>query len=72
MQGFKDRSTWQVPVFFTCLIMFFLSSRLALTGEEYEKFWKDIQFTVDKDVVRTDRSHPFFAGQDNPNVEKMR
>ena len=49
-----------------------MSCRLALTGENYEKFWKDIQFTVDKDVVRTDRSHPFFAGQDNPNVAKMR
>jgi len=48
------------------------NKRLALTGENYEKFWKDIQFTVDKDVVRTDRSHPFFAGQDNPNVAKMR
>ena len=51
---------------------FSFGSRLSLTGEEYEKFWKNIQFTVDKDVVRTDRSHPFFTGQDNPNVEKMR
>ena len=54
------------------LIASFLIDRLSLAGEEYEKFWKDIQFTVDKDVVRTDRSHPFFTGEDNPNIEKMR
>ena len=54
------------------LIVLFLIDRLSLAGEEYEKFWKDIQFTVDKDVVRTDRSHPFFTGEDNPNIEKMR
>ena len=46
--------------------------RLALTGDEYEDFWRRIQFTVDKDVVRTDRSHPYYAGQQNPNLDKMR
>lgn len=39
---------------------------------EYDKFWLNVQCTVDKDVVRTDRSHPYFAGNDNPNVEIMR
>ncbi|KAB0368074.1 hypothetical protein FD755_021398 [Muntiacus reevesi] len=29
-------------------------------------------FTVDKDVVRTDRSNQFFRGEGNPNVESMR
>ena len=50
----------------------FEHSRLALCGEDYELFWKKVQFTVDKDVVRTDRSNPYYAGQDNPNVQKMR
>ena len=39
---------------------------------EYDKFWLNVQCTVDKDVVRTDRSHPYFAGNDNPNVEVLR
>lgn len=60
----------QVNLFRLLLSLCFIS--LALAGEDYENFWKDVQFTVDKDVVRTDRSHPFFAGQENPNIEKMR
>lgn len=40
--------------------------------QEYDKFWLNVQCTVDKDVVRTDRSHPYFSGNDNPNVEIMR
>ncbi|XP_057310399.1 TBC1 domain family member 16-like isoform X1 [Hydractinia symbiolongicarpus] len=48
------------------------TKRLSLKGEEYENFWKLSQFTVDKDVVRTDRAHPYYAGQDNPNIQKMR
>ncbi|XP_054724243.1 TBC1 domain family member 16-like [Uloborus diversus] len=35
-------------------------------------FWRNIQCTVEKDVVRTDRSHPFFAGEGNPNIEIMK
>ena len=27
---------------------------------------------MDKDVRRIDSSHPFFAGEDNPNVETLR
>ena len=50
----------------------FFFDRLSLSGKEYEEFWKNVQFIVDKDVVRTDRSHPYYAGQDNPNVQKMR
>jgi len=46
--------------------------RLSLSGDDYETFWRKVQFTVDKDVVRTDRSHPYYAGQDNPNIQKMR
>ncbi|EDO48014.1 predicted protein, partial [Nematostella vectensis] len=46
--------------------------RLSMTDEEYVQFWKVVQCTVDKDVPRTDRSHPYFAGEGNPNIEVMR
>ncbi|XP_037770438.1 TBC1 domain family member 16 isoform X2 [Chelonia mydas] len=46
--------------------------RLSMTPDEHKEFWRNVQFTVDKDVVRTDRSNQFFRGEDNPNVETMR
>ncbi|XP_003464836.1 TBC1 domain family member 16 isoform X1 [Cavia porcellus] len=46
--------------------------RLTMSPEEHRAFWRNVQFTVDKDVVRTDRSNQFFRGDDNPNVESMR
>nr|XP_045013896.1 TBC1 domain family member 16 isoform X2 [Jaculus jaculus] len=46
--------------------------RLSMTPEEHRAFWRTVQSTVDKDVVRTDRSNQFFRGKDNPNVESMR
>lgn len=46
--------------------------RLSMTPAEQKEFWRNVQFTVDKDVVRTDRSNQFFKGEDNPNVEAMR
>ncbi|XP_017380443.1 TBC1 domain family member 16 isoform X2 [Cebus imitator] len=46
--------------------------RLSMPPEEHRAFWRNVQFTVDKDVVRTDRSNQFFRGDDNPNVESMR
>ncbi|XP_014743007.1 PREDICTED: TBC1 domain family member 16 isoform X3 [Sturnus vulgaris] len=46
--------------------------RLSMTPDEQKDFWRQVQFTVDKDVVRTDRSNQFFRGEDNPNVETMR
>ncbi|XP_038182560.1 TBC1 domain family member 16 isoform X1 [Arvicola amphibius] len=46
--------------------------RLSMTPEEQRAFWRSVQFTVDKDVVRTDRNNQFFRGEDNPNVESMR
>ncbi|XP_026716993.1 TBC1 domain family member 16 isoform X1 [Athene cunicularia] len=46
--------------------------RLSMTPDEQKEFWCKVQFTVDKDVVRTDRSNQFFRGEDNPNVETMR
>lgn len=47
-------------------------ARLSMTPEEHRAFWRNVQFTVDKDVVRTDRSNQFFRGEGNPNVETMR
>lgn len=46
--------------------------RLSMSPEEHSAFWRKVQFTVDKDVVRTDRSNQFFQGENNPNVEIMR
>ncbi|XP_035210188.1 TBC1 domain family member 16-like isoform X2 [Stegodyphus dumicola] len=46
--------------------------RDQMSPNECEIFWRNIQCTVEKDVVRTDRSHPFFAGDDNPNIEVMK
>uniref|UniRef100_A0A915IGJ3 Rab-GAP TBC domain-containing protein n=1 Tax=Romanomermis culicivorax TaxID=13658 RepID=A0A915IGJ3_ROMCU len=36
------------------------------------KAWTYVETTVAKDVVRTDRKNPFFTGENNPNLEKMR
>ncbi|XP_057242177.1 TBC1 domain family member 16 [Malurus melanocephalus] len=46
--------------------------RLSMSPDEQKDFWRQVQFTVDKDVVRTDRSNQFFRGENNPNVETMR
>ncbi|XP_075436144.1 TBC1 domain family member 16 isoform X2 [Ascaphus truei] len=46
--------------------------RVSMSPDSHKEFWKNVQFTVDKDVVRTDRSNQFFRGEDNPNVEAMR
>ncbi|NXI59334.1 TBC16 protein, partial [Chloroceryle aenea] len=46
--------------------------RLSMSPDEQKDFWRTVQFTVDKDVVRTDRSNQFFRGENNPNVETMR
>nr|KAG5713742.1 hypothetical protein BaRGS_024369 [Batillaria attramentaria] len=42
--------------------------RDSMRGEEKQHFWRNIQCIVEKDVVRTDRSHPYFRGQHNPNI----
>ncbi|XP_038064268.1 TBC1 domain family member 16-like [Patiria miniata] len=46
--------------------------RLAMGEEEQEEFFRNVKCTVDKDVIRTDRSHPYFKGDNNPNVDIMR
>ncbi|XP_037958283.1 TBC1 domain family member 16 [Teleopsis dalmanni] len=44
----------------------------SMSPEEQIHFWKTVQNVVEKDVVRTDRSNPFFCGDDNPNTEIMK
>lgn len=46
--------------------------REQMSVEEREVFWRNVECTVEKDVVRTDRSNPFYAGDDNPNIETMK
>lgn len=48
------------------------AGRDAMSAAEFDAFHKTVQCTVEKDVVRTDRSNPFFRGDDNPNVELLK
>lgn len=45
--------------------------RASMTKEEKELFWKNVRCTVEKDVIRTDRSNPYFHGKNNPNLDVM-
>lgn len=42
-----------------------------MQAKKFAKF-RERKSRVDKDVVRTDRTLPFYAGDDNPNVEALR
>ncbi|KAK0053142.1 TBC1 domain family member 16 [Biomphalaria pfeifferi] len=46
--------------------------RESMDLEEQQQFWRSIQCIVEKDVVRTDRSHPYFRGDNNPNIEVLK
>lgn len=46
--------------------------RLDLNENRLNQFRRRIQSVVEKDVVRTDRGNPFFAGDDNPNLTIMK
>ncbi|KPJ02678.1 TBC1 domain family member 16 [Papilio xuthus] len=43
-----------------------------MTPEQHAVFWKTVQCVIEKDVVRTDRGNPFFAGENNYNIEIMK
>lgn len=43
-----------------------------MNEDERDVFWKSVQCTVEKDVVRTDRSNPYFKGEGNPNIEVLK
>lgn len=36
------------------------------------KQFLNVESTIIKDVVRTDRKNPFFFGENNPNLETMK
>lgn len=40
--------------------------------ENAQARWISIENSIVKDVVRTDRKNPFFAGDNNPNSEIMK
>lgn len=40
--------------------------------EELERFKRTVQCVVERDVVRTDRGNPFYAGERNENVEILK
>lgn len=46
--------------------------RLGLEGSARERFFRNIQCVVEKDVIRTDRANPYYAGESNPHVEIMK
>ncbi|XP_039299730.1 TBC1 domain family member 16-like [Nilaparvata lugens] len=46
--------------------------RLSLEGAAKERFFRNIQCVVEKDVIRTDRGNPYYAGDSNPHVETMK
>ena len=37
-----------------------------------ENFQRTVQTIVEKDVVRTDRSNPYFRGENNPNIDVLK
>ncbi|ELU09246.1 hypothetical protein CAPTEDRAFT_175014 [Capitella teleta] len=46
--------------------------RESMSPESAEEFWRNVQCTVEKDVVRTDRTHVYFKGDDNPNIQVLK
>lgn len=46
--------------------------RLDLNENKMSQFRRKIQSVVEKDVIRTDRGNPFFAGDNNGNVGLMK
>ncbi|XP_037031450.1 TBC1 domain family member 16 isoform X1 [Bradysia coprophila] len=44
----------------------------SMSPEEQAQFWRTVQCVIEKDVIRTDRGNPYFAGDDNPNIEIMK
>ncbi|XP_076247718.1 TBC1 domain family member 16 [Calliopsis andreniformis] len=46
--------------------------RLSMNPEQAEHFWRNVVCIIEKDVVRTDRANPYYAGEDNPNIEVMK
>ena len=39
--------------------------------QENESFWRNVICSIEKDVLRTDRSKPYFKGEGNPNLQVL-
>lgn len=44
----------------------------SMSPEVQAQFWRTVQCVIEKDVVRTDRGNPYFAGDGNVNIETMK
>lgn len=44
----------------------------SMSPEEQAQFWRTVQCVIEKDVVRTDRGNPYFAGEGNTNIDTMK
>lgn len=55
-----------------CTYLFVCRYRLAKDKAWELRFWRSVQNTVEKDVVRTDRSHSYYKGDNNSNVETLK
>ncbi|KAG5677571.1 hypothetical protein PVAND_007320 [Polypedilum vanderplanki] len=44
----------------------------SMSPEEQAKFWRNVQCVIEKDVIRTDRGNPYFAGEGNVNIDTMK
>lgn len=44
----------------------------SMSPEVQAQFWRTVQCVIEKDVVRTDRGNPYFAGEGNTNIETMK
>ena len=61
-----------VCLFFSPLLPFFLFFSFFFFFFFFFFFSFRSFFFADKDVARTDREHPFFAGDGNPNLPQLR
>ena len=45
----------------------------SISSDQENRFgaFRERKTQIEKDIFRTDRTHPFFAGDDNPNVELL-
>lgn len=44
----------------------------SMSPEVQAQFWRTVQCVIEKDVVRTDRGNPYFAGEGNANIDTMK
>lgn len=44
----------------------------SMSPEQQAQFWRTVQCVIEKDVVRTDRGNPYYAGEGNNNIETMK